>query len=108
MLLIGLYIGGRNYETYSEDPYVIGTLAAAFVNGKVSVSNAVSGCDTHIYKGCQSQGIAATPKHFVANDSEKRRTKMTSEIDEQTLREIYMLPFQLALRHSDPWCLMTS
>lgn len=59
-------------------------------------------------KGCQSQGIAATPKHFVANDSEKRRTKMTSEIDEQTLREIYMLPFQLALRDSDPWCLMTS
>ncbi|KAK9853833.1 uncharacterized protein MYU51_005351 [Penicillium brevicompactum] len=90
MNIIRSPLGGRNYETYSEDPYVIGTLAAAFVNG------------------CQSQGIAATPKHFVANDSEKRRTKMTSEIDEQTLREIYMLPFQLALRHSDPWCLMTS
>lgn len=59
-------------------------------------------------QGCQSQGIAATPKHFVANDSEKRRTKMTSEVDEQTLREIYMLPFQLVLRDSDPWCLMTS
>ncbi|CAG8212822.1 unnamed protein product [Penicillium olsonii] len=82
--------GGRNYETYSEDPYVIGTLAAAFVNG------------------CQSQGIAATPKHFVANDSEKSHTKMTSEVDEQTLREIYMLPFQLVCRDSDPWCLMTS
>lgn len=59
-------------------------------------------------QGCQSQGIAATPKHFVANDSEKRRTKMTSEVDEQTLREIYMLPFQLMFRDSDPWCLMTS
>ncbi|KAH6869695.1 glycosyl hydrolase family 3 N terminal domain-containing protein [Thelonectria olida] len=84
MNIIRSPLGGRNYETYSEDPYVIGTLAAAFVNG------------------CQSQGIAATPKHFVANDSEKRRTKMTSEVDEQTLREIYMLPFQLVFRDSDP------
>jgi beta-glucosidase len=83
-------LGGRNYETYSEDPMLIGTLAAAFVNG------------------CQSEGIAATPKHFVANDSEKRRTKMTSNIDEQTLREIYMMPFQIVMRDSDPWCFMTS
>ncbi|CAI7588645.1 unnamed protein product [Penicillium discolor] len=90
MNIIRSPLGGRNYETYSEVPYVIGTLAAAFVNG------------------CQSQRIAATPKHFVANDSEKRRTKITSEVDEQTLREIYMLPFQLVFRDSDPWCLMTS
>ncbi|EMD94619.1 glycoside hydrolase family 3 protein [Bipolaris maydis ATCC 48331] len=90
MNIIRSPLGGRNYETFSEDPYLIGTLAAAFVNG------------------CQSEGIAATPKHFVANDSEKRRTKMTSQIDEQTLREIYMLPFQLVMRESDPWCFMTS
>ncbi|KAH7240247.1 glycoside hydrolase superfamily [Fusarium redolens] len=83
-------LGGRNYETYSEDPYLIGTLASAFV------------------RGCQSEGIAATPKHFVANESEKSRTRMTSNIDRQTLREIYMLPFQLVMRDSDPWCFMTS
>ncbi|KAJ4253956.1 hypothetical protein NW762_010355 [Fusarium torreyae] len=83
-------LGGRNYETYSEDPYLLGTMGAAFVNG------------------CQSEGIAATPKHFVANDSEKARTKMTSNVDERTLREIYMLPFQIVMRDSDPWCFMTS
>ncbi|KAH6661792.1 glycoside hydrolase superfamily [Plectosphaerella plurivora] len=90
MNIIRSPLGGRNYETYSEDPYLIGTLASAFVNG------------------CQSEGIAATPKHFVGNESEKRRTKMTSQIDEQTLREIYMMPFQLVMRDSDPWCFMTS
>lgn len=90
MNIIRSPLGGRNYETYSEDPYLIGTLASAFV------------------RGCQSEGIAATPKHFVANESEKSRTKMTSNIDLQTLREIYMLPFQLVMRDSDPWCFMTS
>ncbi|KAH7471853.1 putative beta-glucosidase I [Fusarium oxysporum f. sp. matthiolae] len=90
MNIIRSPLGGRNYETYSEDPFLIGTLASAFV------------------RGCQSEGIAATPKHFVANDSEKSRTKMTSNIDRQTLREIYMLPFQLVMRDSDPWCFMTS
>ncbi|KAL4806313.1 glycoside hydrolase superfamily [Aspergillus unguis] len=82
--------GGRNYETYSEDPFVLGTLAAAFING------------------CQSEGIAATPKHFVANDTENNRTKLSAEIDEQTLREIYMLPFQILMKLSKPWGLMTS
>lgn len=90
MNIIRSPLGGRNYETYSEDPYLIGTLASAFV------------------RGCQNEGIAATPKHFVANESEKSRTKMTSNIDRQTLREIYMLPFQLVMRDSDPWCFMTS
>ncbi|KAG5661881.1 hypothetical protein KAF25_004120 [Fusarium avenaceum] len=90
MNIIRSPLGGRNYETYSEDPYLIGTLASAFV------------------RGCQTEGIAAAPKHFVANDSEKSRTKMTSNIDMQTLREIYMLPFQLVMRDSDPWCFMTS
>ncbi|KAF9873873.1 hypothetical protein CkaCkLH20_08607 [Colletotrichum karsti] len=82
--------GGRNYETYSEDPFVLGSLAAAFVNG------------------CQSEGVAATPKHFVANDTENNRKVLTAEVDEQTLREIYMLPFQLVMKYSDPWCFMTS
>ncbi|KAJ5644258.1 uncharacterized protein N7484_006765 [Penicillium longicatenatum] len=82
--------GGRNYETFSEDPVVLGNLAAAFING------------------CQSEGIAATPKHFVANETENNRKVLTAEVDEQTLREIYMMPFQILMRFSDPWCLMTS
>ncbi|PSN66887.1 glycoside hydrolase [Corynespora cassiicola Philippines] len=82
--------GGRNYETFSEDPLVLGVLSASFVNG------------------CQSQGIAATPKHYVANDTENSRKVLTANMDEQTLREIYMLPFQLTMKLSDPWCFMTS
>lgn len=84
-------LGGRNYETYSEDPVVLGTLAAAYV------------------RGCQDSGrIGATPKHFVANDAENQRTTLSVEIDEQTLREIYLKSFQLVLKHSDPWAFMTS
>ncbi|KAH7152676.1 glycoside hydrolase superfamily [Dactylonectria macrodidyma] len=84
-------LGGRNYETYSEDPLVLGTLAAAYV------------------RGCQSEGkIAATPKHFVANDAENQRTTLSVEVDEQTLREIYLKPFQLVVKLSDPWCFMSS
>jgi beta-glucosidase len=83
-------LGGRNYETYSEDPFVLGSLAAAFVNG------------------CQSQGIAATPKHFVANEAENERKRLSVEVDEQTLREIYLLPFQLVMKLSKPLCFMTS
>ncbi|KAJ1324342.1 beta-glucosidase [Microdochium nivale] len=83
-------LGGRNYETYSEDPLVLGLLAAAYVTG------------------CQAEGIAATPKHFVANEAEDERTTTSVEVDEQTLREIYLRPFQLVMKHSDPWCFMTS
>lgn len=83
-------LGGRNYETYSEDPVVLGKLAAAFV------------------EGCQTQNIAATPKHFVANEAENQRKTLSVEIDEQTLREIYLLPFQLVMKHSNPWGFMTS
>lgn len=83
-------LGGRNYETYSEDPLVLGTLAAAYV------------------RGCQSEGrVAATPKHFVANDAENQRTTLSVEVDEQTLREIYLKPFQLVVKLSDPWCFMS-
>jgi beta-glucosidase-like glycosyl hydrolase len=57
--------------------------------------------------GCQSEGIGATAKHFVANDVEKRRRFLTAEIDERTLREIYLYPFQLILKLSHPWCFMT-
>ncbi|CAH0020326.1 unnamed protein product [Clonostachys rhizophaga] len=84
-------LGGRNYETYSEDPFVLGVLAAAYV------------------RGCQAEGtVAATPKHFVANDAENQRTTLSVEVNEQTLREIYLKPFQLVAKLSDPWCFMTS
>jgi beta-glucosidase len=56
--------------------------------------------------GCQSEGIAATPKHYVANDTENKRTVLTAQIEEQTLREIYLLPFQLVMKLSEPWCFM--
>ncbi|KAJ9156016.1 Beta-glucosidase [Pleurostoma richardsiae] len=83
-------LGGRNYETYSEDPLVLGSLAAAYV------------------RGCQDEGVAATPKHFVANEAENSRTKLSVEVDEQTLREIYLKAFQFVVKLSDPWCFMTS
>lgn len=82
-------LGGRNYETYSEDPLMLGSLAAAYI------------------RGCQDEGVAATPKHFVANEAENARTTLSAEMDEQTLREIYLKPFQLVMKLSDPWCFMT-
>ncbi|KAF2495026.1 hypothetical protein BU16DRAFT_461709 [Lophium mytilinum] len=88
--LIRSPLGGRNHETFSEDPHLLGVMGAAYING------------------CQSVGVGATPKHFVANDIEKRRRFLTAEIDERTLREVYLLPFQIILKLSDPWCLMTS
>ncbi|CAG8285432.1 unnamed protein product [Penicillium salamii] len=83
-------LGGRNYETYSEDPVLLGNLASEYV------------------KGCQAEGVAATPKHFVANEAENQRKTLTVDIDEQTLREIYLLPFQLVVKKANPLCLMTS
>lgn len=57
--------------------------------------------------GCQAEGVAATPKHFVANEAENQRKTLTVDIDEQTLREIYLLPFQLVVKKANPLCLMT-
>jgi len=67
----------------------------------------LSGLITYV-PGCQSIGIAATPKHFVANEAENRRIYLSVEVDEQTLREIYLLPFQLVMKLSKPICFMTS
>lgn len=83
-------LGGRNHETYGEDPLVLGMMGAAYVNG------------------CQSAGIAATPKHYVANEVETRRRFVSAEVEERALREIYLKPFQLILKHSKPWAWMTS
>jgi len=81
---------GRNFECYSEDPILSGELAAAYIIG------------------LQSQGIAATVKHFVGNESEIERTTMSSEVDERTLREIYLLPFELAVKKGQAWGVMTA
>lgn len=83
-------LGGRGFESFSEDPYVNGTIAAAYING------------------VQSKGIAATIKHYVANDQEYQRFSISSEVSERALREIYLKPFQIAIKKSNPWALMTS
>jgi beta-glucosidase len=82
-------LAGRNFECYSEDPLLSGTLAAAFI--------AV----------VQGQGVATTVKHFVGNDAEFERYTMSSVIDERTLREIYLVPFEHAVRHGGVLGVMT-
>jgi beta-glucosidase len=83
-------IAGRNFECFSEDPYLSGTLASAYI------------------KGVQARGVGATIKHFVANDQEYERTTISSEVDERTLREIYLEPFRIAIRNSNPWAVMSA
>lgn len=82
--------GGRHFESFSEDPVLSGNIAAAYING------------------LQSQGVGATVKHFVANETEWRRRRININVSEKALREIYYLPFQIAIRDARPWCVMTS
>jgi beta-glucosidase len=82
-------IAGRNFECYSEDPFLSGMMAAAYI------------------KGIQDKGKGACIKHFVGNDQEFERFSMSSEIDERPLREIYLEPFRIAIRKSDPWAVMS-
>lgn len=82
--------GGRNFESFSEDPVLTGLLAAALING------------------IQSQGVGTCTKHFVGNESETLRRKCNSVIDERTLREIYLAPFQWIIREAKPTAIMTS
>lgn len=72
--------GGRNFECFSEDPILTGRLAAAFV------------------RGVQSRGVATTAKHFVGNDSEFERNSIDTQVDERTLRELYLVPFEHAVK----------
>lgn len=83
-------LGGRGFESFSEDPVLAGSSAAAIVNG------------------IQETGVVASIKHFVANDQEHQRMSVDSIITERALREIYLLPFQIAVRDSKPGSFMSS
>jgi beta-glucosidase len=81
---------GRNFECFSEDPFLSGKLAAAYV------------------VGARAEGVMATVKHLVCNETEHERRMCSSEVDERTLRELYLLPFEIAVREGGARALMTS
>lgn len=83
-------LAGRNFECYSEDPYLTSRLAVAYI------------------RGVQSMKVAATIKHFVCNDSEFQRQSISSEVAERPLREIYLPPFRAAVQEAGVWALMSS
>ena len=83
-------LGGRNFECYSEDPFLSSKIAVACI------------C------GIQSQGVGAAVKHYVCNDSEFERTTLSSEVGERALREIYLPPFRAAVREAHSWALMVA
>jgi beta-glucosidase len=82
--------GGRNYDTWGEDPFLMGKLAASDVRGR------------------QSQGIICTPRNFVCNDEELNRERSSSDVDDTTLRQTYCYPFEMCLREAKPWSLIAA
>jgi beta-glucosidase len=83
-------LGGRNFECFSEDPYLSARLAVSYITG------------------LQREGVGASIKHYVCNDEEFERTSLSSEVRERALREIYLLPFETAVRESSPWTIMAA
>lgn len=83
-------LGGRLFEAFSEDPLLTGRLAAAYV------------------RGMQDSGVGACLKHLVANESETDRNTVDSVVDEATLRELYLLPFEIAVADAHPWSIMAA
>jgi beta-glucosidase len=81
---------GRNFEYYSEDPVLAGTMAAGFV------------------RGIQSQKVSACVKHFALNNKETNRKNSDSRVSERAAREIYLKPFEIVVKTADPWYIMSS
>jgi beta-glucosidase len=83
-------LGGRLFESFSEDPLLTGLLAVAYVSG------------------LQARGIAATPKHFLGNESETQRTTVNAVMNPTALREAYLAPFEIVVEDAEPWALMAA
>jgi beta-glucosidase len=83
-------LGGRNFEYYSEDPFLAGSLGASYV------------------KGVQSEGVGACLKHFAANNNEKNRFVGDSVIDERALHDIYLKPFEMVVKEGKPYAIMSA
>ncbi|HWR23069.1 MAG TPA: glycoside hydrolase family 3 C-terminal domain-containing protein [Feifaniaceae bacterium] len=81
---------GRNFEYFSEDPYLAGEMSAAYIGG------------------VQSRGVGASLKHYAVNSQEHRRMSSSSEVDERTLREIYLAAFETSVKKAKPWTVMCS
>jgi beta-glucosidase len=83
-------LGGRNFEYFSEDPYLAGEMAVSIING------------------IQSRGVGTSLKHYAANNQEFQRFSISAEVDERTLHEIYLPAFEKAVQHAQPWTVMCS